>query len=433
MILKKSIWLTIIFPLILVGDILYGLFEYYNFSTAISPGILLRGLLFFLSLLVILKHRNLVDKQLFFWILLLVLFSFPSIIVGSLIENIRFIDDILYLLRVFFTPIIILALLTLIRRYDISREEIFKYIEYTAYIISISLIISQFLGAQRLTYGSYAFGNTGIFYAQNDLALALGLALFSAIYRLFIKFSWIKIILIFSSVSAGLQIGTRSSLAITFAYGLLVIGLVFWGRKSTNSAISKNLLNQPAVRFILCILFSGAILLFLYKGIEKHSQHSFQQEKLEHLAQGDLFRSHLLDAGIQHLQNRNSFYHITGEGCSSYGNGVARYYLGRKSYKHVEMDWIDLFGSFGLAFVITLHILFIFVLFGSGKRFILGDRAPWTGLVACSLLIYLGHSVFAGHALTSPLPSTILAGYVCVYLQSRKSRNLSGDALSPIS
>jgi hypothetical protein len=56
--------------------------------------------------------------------------------------------------------------------------------------------------------------------------------------------------------------------------------------------------------------------------------------------------------------------------------------------------------------------LFIFV--GSTRRFLVGERDPIDGLISAAVLLYIAHSVTAGHALTSPIPATLMAGYLAV-------------------
>ena len=69
------------------------------------------------------------------------------------------------------------------------------------------------------------------------------------------------------------------------------------------------------------------IAIFVY-GLNLQKQTSFQQKKLEQIAQGKLPRSLLINAAKSHLADRNRLLNLTGEGTTSFMWGVAQYFPG---------------------------------------------------------------------------------------------------------
>jgi hypothetical protein len=122
----------------------------------------------------------------------------------------------------------------------------------------------------------------------------------------------------------------------------------------------------------------------------------------------------LMVAGAAHLANRSALYDLTGEGASAYHRGVARYFPTANELRMTEVDWMDIFGAYGIGFTVLIHAFVMLVLASAAWRFF-AQRDSLHGIIAGATLIYFGHSALAGHALVSPIPSTLLAGYCALY------------------
>lgn len=406
----KYIWLSALFPVLFISDILYGGMNYYGVDLVITPGVILRGGIIAIAAFMVIRHRYLVGGVLFIWLVLLIVFALPSLIVG-IVQHSDIIYDVQTLFKVLYLPFVAGLIVVLINRYQINQGELLRYMEYSAYFLGISLLISQSLGIQRLTYGDYAFGNTGIFYAQNDLTLAFGMSLLAAGYRIImVRASFLRGILFLQSIFACLQIGTRASLAVVMVLILTFTVMMVWGRSKKQSINMLRIL----MRWLFAVLFVAGLVWLLLYGLGRHVEHGYQHQKLEAIASGDLPRQLLIIAGNTHLTNRAPVIAFTGEGMDAFQRGVASYFPSDKERKFVEVDWIDLYGAYGMVFVVVIYMFFLFIFVGSTRRFLVGARDPIDGLISAAVLLYIAHSVTAGHALTSPIPATLMAGYLAI-------------------
>jgi len=413
---KKKFWLICIFPALFIADILYGGMDYLGINLPVTPGIILRGLVLLLSLIMILKYYKMSDRFVLIWLVMLVAFSIPGLVTG--IVKTGSLSDIQSLVKVLYGPFVILLVVVLIRKYRIGSDEIIEYIAYSGYVLGLSLLLSQLLGIQKATYGDYAFGSTGIFYAQNDLTLALGLGLFAAMFRLLYDFTLVRLVLISLSAFACLQIGTRSSLLLVLVASMLPVILVVMGDHTKTKRLTRA---KRIFRWLMALSVSCLLLGLLSYGVAKQSENTFQQGKLEQIQSGDLPRLYLITMGAIYLSQRDSLLNLTGEGQHSYAQGVGSIFSGSSDYeKLVEVDFIDMYGSYGLIFTSIMYSYFIFLLVAITKNFVWGSKKPIEGLIALSLGVYLGQSVVAGHALTSPIPTTLIAGYIALYLTQIK-------------
>lgn len=421
----KLFWLFGLFPALFLSDILYGGLDYFGIHTPVSPGIVMRGFVFFLAIVMVAKYRRRLDTLTLAWCISLVIFSLPSIIVGMWTGG-NLITDFLGLLKVLYGPFVILLVVILIRKYRIPFNDVLRFIEYSAYLLGISLLISLKLTINRATYGEWAFGSTGIFSAQNDITLAFGLSLLAAIYRLVVlkvslKNLLIRLTCLAVSLYACIQIGTRGSLIVIFGCGIFSVVVMLWSKKS--SAIKKTYSRH--MKWLLVLALSLGMGWILMYGLNMQRQHSFQQEKLANLYELKLPRSYLMDAGWKQIVTRPGWMNLTGEGMTSFGLGVSGYFRGlyRSEKKLVEVDWMDFLGAYGIFFTILIHLFFLWVLWRAAWEYVTGSKDPLCGLVATASAMYLGHSAFAGHALISPIPTTLIAGYVGVYLVMRKDKD----------
>lgn len=411
---KAQLWFIFLFPTLFVADIMYGILDYYGLHLPASPGVILRGFAFFLSFVMFLRYYRIVSLKVRLWVLAIVISALPSII-GGIVVGGDIARDLYYLSRVFYGPFLLLLVIILIRRYLVDKDVVLRFIECSAYFLGVSLFVSQLFGIQRETYGYYAHGNIGVFHAQNDLTLAMGLALIAASYRLLESFSFKRLSLIALSTFACLQIGTRSSLAVALVCALVTVLQLVWGRQSKEKGSHIfRLVGQWLVGVVLVVGMMG----FFSYGLNLQNQTSFQKEKIERLTKGELPRLRLLAAAQNHLDERPGWLDITGEGMTSFMWGVARYFPTATGEKMVEVDWIDFYGAYGLLFTSVLYSFFFVILLGAAKRFLFGAKDKFFGLVAAVLLMYLAHSALAGHALGSPISTTLVAGYIGTYLTS---------------
>ena len=418
---KKQLWLIYLFPALFISDILYGAMDYFGFHSVVSPGMLFRGLAFLLSVVMVLKRHALLPRFVFWWVLVVVMFTVPGVIVGTVVGG-NVLRDSMYVLRVLYGPFLILLFIILIRKYAIKAEELLVHIEYASYVLGGALLFSQYLGIQRATYGDYAFGSTGVFYAQNDLSLTFGLALLAASYRIVESFSLKRVVLMGGTMFACLQIGTKASVVVVLINAIVIVILAVW-RKQGGSKPKENRPLRRTIRWLFSIILAAGMLSLANYGLHLQSQTSYQQQRIERIIiYGELPRSVLMSAGFSYLGTRAPLLALSGEGMTSYMYGVAGHFPYPVLERAAEVDWMDLFGAYGIIFVCGIHSFFLWVLFGASKNFLRGTMKNIVGCVAAALVMYLGHSMLAGHAMFSPIPTTLIAGYVAIYITMEKEK-----------
>jgi hypothetical protein len=410
-------------PGLYVSDIFYGWLSLSGYEGLITPGVIIRGGIFLLAVGWSVKYHRAIGKRLFFlcWGLFLLALLGPMISFVETLNETALSIDMKGVFRVLYGPFILLLFIVLIKRYRMTDLNIFSFIEYAAYFLGCSLLLMQLLSIGKLTYGDYAYGSTGIFHAQNDLTLSLGIALIPAVYRNIKNPSHVRVALLIGSMFGCIGIGTRASIAIIFLVPVAVMFVILWSIERSQTGKKKFTRKIISVTMVLVLAVGASWIGF--RTIQYESQYNYQAKKFETIAAGELPRLLLIRAGVEYLAGRNTAKNMLGEGSYHYQRGVYPYWGGMQddSRKSVEVDWMDLYGSYGVVFTILLHCFYLMLLFSSSKRFFLG-RSEFDGLVATVLLIYLGHSALAGHAMVSPIPSILIAAVGGLYLSHRRIR-----------
>lgn len=407
---KKRLWLAALLPLLFVSDILYGAMDLLGIEFPVTPGVVLRGIVVLTAFYMVVKYHRAVGKRLVTWLFVLVVSVLPSVVIGMFHGQSVFFD-VSMLSKVLYLPLVTGLFVVLIRRYRIGENEVIRFVEYAAYLLGVSLLASQMTGFARQTYGDYAFGSTGVFYAQNDMTLAFGLSLLAGGYRLVMeRFSLVRLGMLMTSAFACVQIGTRASLGVLAGVALTATACLMWGKFSSVHRRGLNVVRKwVAGAFVLF----AALAAVMY-GLSMQKAYKYQQDKLEQIAEGDFPRLMLVVAGMRHIEERNAWFDVFGEGADAFQRGVAKHFVGSQDRKSVEVDWMDIFGNYGIIFTLLIHAFVLSALSGTAFRFII-KHEPFFGLIAAATLLYLGHASVAGHALTSPIPSTLAAAYLALY------------------
>lgn len=417
---KGRLWLAALLPILFISDILYGALQLLEMELAITPGIILRGMVLLSAIYMLIKYKRLIEKCLLYWILLLIFSILPSAMVGSIHGQSLFFD-IDSIAKILYLPLVTGLFVVLIRRYCIIEDDVLRFIEYAAYVLGLSLLLSQAMGFAKQTYGDYAFGSTGIFYAQNDMTLAFGLAMMAGGYRLVMgHYSLTRLILLGMSAFACVNIGTRASLGVIIAVVLTVMACVLWSASLRIPRRGMDLLRKCIMVFMLLVSMFGVLIY----GLGAQLEYSYQQKKLNQIAEGKFPRLLLVLAAEQHLEERSQLFNVFGEGADAFQRGVAKHFPTDQERRMVEVDWLDIFGNYGIIFAAAIHFFVLVPLVVSSYRFLV-TREPLTGLLSAAMLLYLGHATFAGHALTSPIPSTLGAAYLALYFTKVSTKSSS--------
>jgi hypothetical protein len=411
---KKNLFLMIVLPLLFISDVFYGLMVYYGIGFAITPGIVLRGLLLIIAISFIIIRVRSVERKEINWLLALIILAIPGLFIGLVVSE-SYSYDISSSAKVLYLPILCVFFMICFTRFKISSDQVLSAIEFSAYFLGISLLLSQILGVNRETYGSYAFGTTGVFHAQNDLTLAFGLSLISAAYRLvFVRFSLLRLLFLVLSLVACLKIGTNSSLIIP----IIVIFVLFSIHLTSKSSYSFSIY---IIKFVLFSLLGFVFLYFFSNTVETFLAHDYQAKKVEALLSGEFSRAPLTYAAEQHISKRILVFDLFGEGFDSFHRGVAQYFTGLVDRRIVESDPYDIYGAHGILFLFAIYFYLVRFFKESVINFFRSNRNPNYILTASAIFLYFFYSLLVGHALTSPIPSTLLAAYIGLFYAFKKS------------
>lgn len=425
---KKTFWLIALIPFLFISDIFYGGLDYYGITLPVSPGIIFRGGVLLCAIVFILRYSHIIGHRLLFWIGSLVLSITPSVLVGIGSSQSIFLD-LTSVAKLLYLPLVTCLFIVIIKCYQIEQDELLRFIQYAAYILGFFMLVSPQFGIQRESYGDYAYGNKGIFFAGNDITLTLGLALIAAGYNLvLVRFSWLKLILLTLCAYACIQTGTRASLGVLTGVALTTIICLIWNHQTPNS--TNSIAIRKLKKWIITALILASMGMLLLYGLDKQQENIYQQQKLEQIIQGDIPRTLLIQAGSTHIAERSDWYNLIGEGTDSFQRGVASHYPSNQDRKAIEVDWMDIYGAHGFIFTLLIHAFILLVLIRSIHRFVV-KRDSLHGLIASASILYLGQSVFAGHALTSPVPTTLMAGYFALFytIKNASSRLVTSKRL----
>jgi hypothetical protein len=421
---KSSAILLILLPGIYTSDLFYGCLNLSGYTGVITPGVVIRGGIFLWAVVWSVKYRRHIGKRLCFlcWSLLLLALLGPIISFFETLNGSALAIDVNGIAKVLYWPFVMLLFIVLIKRYRMTDLDIFAFVEYAAYFLGCSLLLMQLFSIGKLTYGDYAYGSTGIFHAQNDLTLALGIALVPAAYRNIKNPSLVRIVLLIAAMSGCVGIGTRASLAVVIIVPAAATFVMLWS-KNRSHAGKRDFTRKMGTVVIIGVLGIGASWA-VFHAVQREMEYGHQQKKFESLASGELPRLLLIRSGVEYFGSRDFIYDLLGEGRYRYERGVYNFcypgvHVQDDQRRMAEVDWMDLYGAYGIIFAILLHGFYLALLFGVSKDFILRKSAS-DGLAGTMILIYLGHSVLAGHALVSPIPSTLIAAAGGLHLASRK-------------
>jgi hypothetical protein len=424
---KYRIWLVWLLIIPVISDGMYGVADALNISLPIGPGVILRGTILMIATLYILKRISMIPIGFVVFYFLIYITIIPGTLIGiasgcSIPNEVSFMSKYVYL------PTMILIFLLLLRN-GISLDEITRYIEYSSYISSIILLLPGLMNLQVDTYGDYAFGVKGFFKPGNEVGLALGIAILASGYRLlFVKLSLLRFSLLCLSIYAITMLGSRASLIILAGFGITIVTTTLLSRNDNHrQTIKIKMLTRISTSIVVSTLLFSA----LFYGYNAQKSFSYQKDKIEMLVNGAYPRQEMIASGYEYLANRPSPLILTGEGSERYMRGV----VGKIHYREnniAEVDWMDAYGSYGLLFTMTLYGFLTLTLFTASKNVIL-KASPLSFFLASAIFLYLTHSIFAGHALFSPQPSTIAAAYIAMSfhinwrINNNQERGTRGD------
>lgn len=367
-----------------------------------SPAEVVRGGILLWALLVLLRVVTPALRKLQVWVIVLGALGSAGLVLTYFMDgNIQhLIGNVTQLSKVLYGPALVLLLVVLTRRYRLDLPETLDAVSWVAGVAGGSIVLFTITGLGRATYRAYDLGSRGLFISQNDIGVAMGVGLIAAFYML-LRTRRIRYAVLTALGLAGmLMLGTRAAMLAAFVIPVAML------------VINRSLL-VPGRRgaFIGVILGAGILAALSVAGAWEYRNiqvERFQQVKLQRLSEDPFVRGIRVLAAVDYVARRPTLAAVTGEGMVSYGQGVARSLEVNADYVLAEVDWMDMFGAYGIFFTIAIYSYYIrFLSLARRLRPVWGKPVCHTMML--SVAWFLFHSIVAGHALAGTIPAGALA------------------------
>ncbi|WP_283685869.1 hypothetical protein [Dysgonomonas sp. Marseille-Q5470] len=397
-------FLLLFFPIII--DCLNGYLKGASGEGESMVGILYRGAVVIYALPYLLK--NIFSKYIFFILVIsFISFSYHIIMGYFLISSISNLIKVLYIFCV-------LSILLKNKYFDNIWTILNCAIGY-GLAAALVLILSYFLGFGYNAYLEDSFGTKGFFIAMNDVGLTI-LLLNALSCFCFLKTK--KVLYLIATLIMSIGTVFVGSMACYFGTGAIMLcfffNIVFNNTKDYRSSFKQKII----VIFIFSIGLIESIS-FIVNSILSDSYLSKKYSDIIGIFMEMSGRDYLIEASFETFEKFSLFDWLLGIGVQF--SISIQYILGLNGPKGVEVDPLDLIGTYGLLFSILILIFPLNILCKTIKSY-LKNKDLLSYWLTIGLSLYVLHAIYGGHAYTSPLVSSYLAVYIYLYV---KRQNLT--------
>jgi hypothetical protein len=396
--------------LICVDFLTGGVAESVGLATLpMSPGEVIRGTVFLVSGLALVRTRRRDVRPMIWGAVIVGLAIAPGVMRGLILGG--GLAEVNRAFKELYGPVLIAMYCVLFSRYGIGLRTILRAEAAMGALAGVSLVTLDIFGLGRATYGTLSTAFAGLFVAQNDAGLMMSISLFAAMELALERKdlpSFGQVALIIMGL---LVLGTRTGTLAAFC----VPAAMLWAHRAEFGRRRR----LPTVLATL-ILMAGGLTVAAVRQYQMITSEGFLTRKYESLFAGALPRAVLLAGGLKVVAARPAIDQLVGAGTVKFERGLARVLKLTEDRREVELDWMDLFGDFGLLGAVTVYGYYLFF----ARRFLalrrrLGTPVMWLGLMI--LGFFLLHATFAGHATASPLPlGAISPLFAFMWLASRR-------------
>lgn len=287
-------------------------------------------------------------------------------------------------------------------------------------IISIIMVVAHFTNSSFSSYSYYKLGESGWFFAANELSAIVSITFPIMIWFALKKLNtwtrlyyWITIIV---AIYADLLIGTKGSLlALLFSIcmGLLATIIQFFMYKDGRKYFA-------GIFVLLAITLGGIIVAYPAMAVAKTSElHTEMIEDKKQKAktkkgitkdqkkyvQTNKTVSYLFSGRTVYFENAAHNFAKSTPAQKMFGMGYATSFKREKEAKLVEMDYVDIFFQFGLigtiVFMAPLAYCLVYLLGAFLRKFKYMWSYKWAMLVA-SVALGFGMALMTGHVIEAP-------------------------------
>lgn len=411
--LQKRYWILAVMVVPVFVDLINGLL-FFTSSVNFGIGPVYRSLLLVFSLPFVFSVRPVWLRH--YTVGMIVLFISCSVVWASIVYPFSLMREAEQFSRCLFPYCLVALLLNFQRRFAYPQvHHLIEMGSWFGFIMGACILFSAVTGLGISTYGEWSYGVKSFFIAANDIGLVLLLTLILSLYQLWSAFSLRR--LVFSAVIVGglfllaSRAGTLGAVFILITYFVLSI---FYGRKYVKMHPFWKTL------FLIGMLVGGAVGTKL--AIEEIAKYPYLMEKMETL-KTESPRALLESAAYKQLDDRSMVFKLFGEGTFSFHKHVERNLASGKTYtygKYVEQDLLDFTGGYGWILGGAL-LAFPFLILIKCLNLFLRERSLLHFTSVFGVIVFLGHSFLAGHALNSPTVATIIIIFYMIALQPKKT------------
>jgi len=290
----------------------------------------------------------------------------------------------------------------LIKKSIYFSTEPYKFLITFAVIASLCIFFSFFSGLHVEKQRAYEFGINSFFIARNEISLTLvsimPFVLFEYLSTKQKKYLYITFMLTFSLI----LLGSKSAF---LGVGIITFSILIIFMRSSRRQVPLSKLSR--VIFFIVVSFLGlGLIIISYRIISMypHMVEDFSSSFQEHP------RALLIEIA-QDIFKQRELKNWVGEGFYSFGNTVESIHPANSESgvgKLTENDPYDLWGAYGFIYG-TMWLIPILLIWLKNVITLTVKYNTFKYLKFISLTLILFHSILVGHALMSPLVSSVLA------------------------
>ncbi len=413
--LKKNFnTLLIIFILLQpILDLITG-FGIHIWNMNVTLGIIVR----MIFLLIILYSVMFVYKKKQNWLYYGILIVYGLLYVLGIIlfkDGVGLFSEIQGLCRVFYFPILLIALYSIKDEIKISKMTLMVVL--VTYLVCI--LVPNCLNLGFETYEITKAGTLGFFNSANEISGIISL-LTPIMILIFVSSKKIIPAVILSCIYLYviLTIGTKTPL---LSLGITIFFTYLW---FIYKEIKVKKYKRIGISFIALVLFTIALILILpkttfYKNIETHLNYLKLDNVTEVFEDEKLVDHFIFSSRLKFMKERQQDYMDGNIYQKLFGIG---YLNNQKEAKAVEMDYFDIYYNHG-----TIGFILFFGIYGYFFYLIMKERRKLDFeqyMLYISILLSIFLSFFTGHIITAPAVSILVTVLLLMLAKQKKKRLL---------
>lgn len=406
--------LLIIFILLQpILDLITG-FGIHIWKMNVTIGIIIR----MIFLLVILYSVMFVYKKKQNWLYYGILIVYGLLYVLGIIlfkDGVRLFSEIQGLCRVFYFPVLLIALYSIKDEIKISKMTLMVVL--VTYLVCI--LVPNCLNLGFETYEITKAGTLGFFNSANEISGIISL-LTPIMILIFVSSKKIIPAVIISCIYLYviLTIGTKTPL---LSLGITIFFTYLW---FIYNAVKVKKYKRIGISLIALVLFTTALILILpkttfYKNIETHLNYLKLDNVTEVFEDEKLVDHFIFSSRLKFMKERQQDYMDGNIYQKLFGIG---YLNNQKEAKAVEMDYFDIYYNHGI-----IGFILFFGMYGYFFYLIMKERRKLDFeqyMLYISILLSIFLSFFTGHIITAPAVSILVTVLLLMLVKQKKKRLL---------